>query len=44
VLFKGGDGQWDHDPDYSERRIYLVGDRKTVENMVKFVRDIKTDA
>ena len=37
VLVKVGDGQWGLVPDYSERQIYLVGDGKTVENLVKFM-------
>jgi len=41
VLVEGNSGKWDLAENYLERRIYLVGDGKTVENMVKFVRDMQ---
>ena len=41
VLLEGSDGKWILASDYESRRIYLVGDGKTVENIVKFVRDMQ---
>ena len=41
VLVEGDNGRWDLTPDYSERHIYLVGNAKTVENMVTIVCDIQ---
>ena len=41
VLVQNEGGGWDLADDYKTRRIYLVGDAKTVENMTKFVRDMQ---
>ena len=41
MLTEAGDGKWKLTDDYKDRRIYLVGDAKTVENIIKFVRDIQ---
>ena len=35
-------GNWELADNYNTRRIYIVGDAKTVENMIKFVRDIQS--
>ena len=40
VLVASSDGSWDLAPDWEERKIYLFGDAKTIENMTKFVRDM----
>ena len=34
-------GEWGLAENWHERRIYLYGDAKTVENMCKFVRDMQ---
>ena len=41
VLVENDDSSWDLADDYETRRIYLYGDAKTLENMVKFVRDMQ---
>ena len=41
VLVEGQSGKWELAEDYSKRQIYLVGNAKTVENIVKFVRDMQ---
>ena len=41
VLVENKDGSWSLAKDYKERRIYLVGDAKTIENIVKVVRDMQ---
>ena len=41
VLGKQDDGRWGLTEDYALRRIYIVSDTKTVENMVEFVRDMQ---
>ena len=40
-LIKRDGGQWDLTDNCKSRQIYLVGDAKTVENMVKCVRDMQ---
>ena len=40
VLEEDEDGSWQLAEDYKSRRIYLVVDAKTVEKIVKFVRDM----
>ena len=41
VLVESADGSWVLAQDWKERRIYLFGDAKTLENMIKFVRDVR---
>ena len=41
VLVEAEDGSWTVADNYLTRRIYLYGDAKTVENMVKFVREMQ---
>ena len=41
VLVLGKDGDWVLADDWEQRRIYLFGDAKTIENITKFVRDMQ---
>ena len=41
VLVEGSDGRWHLADDWETRRIYLIGDVKTIENVTKFVRDMQ---
>ena len=41
ILVEAEDGSWTVADNYLTRRIYLYGDAKRVENMVKFVRDMQ---
>ncbi len=35
------DGSWTLADDWANRRVYLFGDAKTIENMSKFVKDMQ---
>ena len=41
ILVEGEDSSWVLADDWKERKIYLFGDAKTIENMAKFVRDMQ---
>ena len=41
VLVTNEDGSWSLADDWDQRRIYIFGDAKTIENMAKFVRDMQ---
>ena len=42
VLVEGDSSKWELSDNYLERRIHLVGDAKTVENMVFFSKTCRT--
>ena len=41
VFVEDEDGLWQLVDDYNQRRTYLFGDAKTIEDMTKFVRDMQ---
>ena len=42
ILVEKDDGTWELASNWKERRAYLFGDAKTVENIAKFVRDLSS--
>ena len=41
ILVETEDGGWSLADDWENRRVYLFGDAKTIENMSKFVKDMQ---
>ena len=40
ILRRTSDGEWVLTPDWEEKRIYVVGDVKTADNIDKFIHDL----